>query len=209
MSKTVADRAARVRVGVACCAAAAAVAAVVALLTVPDQPASAGAYVRSTHPMPDPDFIPVHAPALDVPDALPPADVEPGEAVIGVAVNGKHRAYTLGSLQGVTTHVVNDRLGGRPVSVSYCVRTGCVRVYTAAGGERLRLAVGGLLERKGAEQMILRYGRELYRQDTGAALSGGAALPYQTLDFKLTTWDEWQKAHPDSDVYSGGPTTGY
>ncbi len=55
---------------------------------------------------------PKHAPIAEVTDL---ADTEP---VIGVTVNGESRAYPLGIL---TQHeIVNDTLGGVPVTITYC-----------------------------------------------------------------------------------------
>ncbi len=63
------------------------------------------------------------------PDALPAIDrpriaaageagfMDDGEPVLGVAVGGRPRAYALGQLDW--HEVVNDRLGGRPIAVTW------------------------------------------------------------------------------------------
>jgi hypothetical protein len=48
------------------------------------------------------------------------AKIEPGEVVIGVEVGGNARAYRLAAFDDASGHLVNDLLGGVPVSVSYC-----------------------------------------------------------------------------------------
>src|SRR5437879_4188705 len=56
------------------------------------------------------------------------------DQIIGVEVGGRARAYRLDALRSRTRHVVNDLLGGVPVSVSYCDITDCVRAYTDPRG---------------------------------------------------------------------------
>lgn len=64
--------------------------------------------------------------------------------VLGVSLNGKHRAYWLEAMGGKpTVHVVNDLLGNRPVSLAYCDRTGCVSAFTGPESQLLDLSFAG------------------------------------------------------------------
>ena len=54
-------------------------------------------------------------------------------AVIGVVVDGKARAYALRSLRHLQQHVVNDLVGGVPITVAHCDVTGCTHVYASRG----------------------------------------------------------------------------
>jgi len=202
---------ARVRVAVALCALLAAIAGVVVLLNLPAEASDAHQPTLATRGDPSAAILEVHTSPLDVPETLPSSDtnIAPDTSVIGVTVGGKHRAYSLSALGGVSEHVVNDMLAGRPVSVTYCTRTGCVRVFTQSNGQRLRLAVGGWYDKAGEKQMVLRDGTGRYFQENGRSMSSGEPLPYQQLDYQLTTWGEWRKAHPDTDVYTGGGIPSY
>src|SRR5688500_4441346 len=64
--------------------------------------------------------------------------------VIGVSVNGRHRADILDAFRPVEQHVYNDLLDDTPVTVTYCDLAECIRVYTdPERKERLDVAVGG------------------------------------------------------------------
>ena len=122
------------------------------------------------------------------------------EMVIGVRIHGKARAYRRAALTPILDHVVNDVLDVVPVSVTYCDRTNCTRVFTDDGSEPLELRVGAYLD-----GMLLKLHGRLYRQDTGAAADhvDDNPLPYQTLPFEETTWRQWRSENPDTDVYLG------
>lgn len=123
--------------------------------------------------------------------------------VIGVCVGNQSRAYLLTALgESPERHVVNDLLGDRPISVTYCGLTRCVRVFTSNRmGKALNLDVGDLIGGK----MTLQIGNTRYAHSTGENLSspGGAALPYAEFAHERTTWGRWRKVHPDTDVFTG------
>jgi hypothetical protein len=135
------------------------------------------------------------------PTYWPPGDDSP---VIGVTAGGRHRAYLVGALSAPKSHVYNDRLGGVPVTVTYCDLDDCARVFTAPPGSRpLPLGVAGLDGRRPGK-MVIRYGDEFYWQDTGESLKAGAArLGLATIAAVRTTWKAWRAAHPESDLYAG------
>jgi hypothetical protein len=127
--------------------------------------------------------------------------------VIGITVEGRARAYSVAALSGGPAwHVVNDVVRGRPVSVTYCDLMGCTRVFTRDGGSKpLALDVGGWMNGKG---MMLQIDGVNYALKDGANLSNpnDAPLPYKRMSHMLTTWGEWRRTHPDTDVYDKRPS---
>lgn len=127
--------------------------------------------------------------------------------VIGVSAGNRHRAYAISAFRNIDDHVVNDVIGGVPVTVTYCNRTGCTKVYTSpSGNQPLEVAVGGWVGPPGSGSdgvMLLRVGSNYYLQDTGEQLSGWTPFPYPEIEFERTTWGKWRKAHPDTDVVTG------
>jgi hypothetical protein len=99
--------------------------------------------------------------ALLASQAVALADYDP---VVGVSASSQHRAYLVRALaQGPKSHIVNDVLGGMPVSVTHCNLHVCTRVFTGGvPGEPLDLSQGGLE----AGSMVLRAGGHRDRQDS-------------------------------------------
>lgn len=128
------------------------------------------------------------------------------DEVIGVEIGGRARAYRIAALGDRANHVVNDMIGGVPVTVTYCNITKCVRVYTDPQGTApLGLSVGGLAIDKG-QQMVLKFEGHFYFQKSGKPIelgSGQAAIPYDLIEPTRTTWKEWVGRHPDTEVYTG------
>jgi hypothetical protein len=124
--------------------------------------------------------------------------------VIGVEVNGKARAYTVRALSRVMQHIVNDELGGVPISVTYCDLDRCTRVYTShRRSEPLDIALTGFLARKG---MILKIEGVDYQQQSGDPTEPGPHVrpfPYEDQLWVRTTWRQWKQLHPETDVYIG------
>jgi hypothetical protein len=125
------------------------------------------------------------------------ADDEP---VIGVVAGGRARAYRVGALVGVPNQVVNDVLGGEPVTVTRCDQTGQSRVFTGDGSEPLAVMTGGF-----ADGLLIKVGDWSYhhrdlRPFTEAA---GPPFPYREVPFRETAWRDWRTAHPNTDAYVG------
>ncbi|WP_435106388.1 DUF3179 domain-containing protein [Arhodomonas sp. AD133] len=125
-----------------------------------------------------------------------------GDIIFGVVLDGHARAYPQRVL--VWHEIVNDRLAGQPVSVTYCPLTA-----TAIGFHRggTTLGVSGNL----VNSNLVMYDRATdsrWPQILGAAVKGehkGRRLE----EFRViwTTWARWREAHPDTDVLS--TDTGY
>jgi hypothetical protein len=131
------------------------------------------------------------------------AQMLPGEMVIGVEVGGKARAYRLDAFQTERGHLVNDLIAGVPVSVAYCNLTDCLRVYTdSKSSGPLDIEIAGVLE----GEMVVKIGGSFYFQKSGMPVEPGkisTPVPYTLLTSTRTTWAEWTKRHPETDVYVG------
>jgi hypothetical protein len=125
------------------------------------------------------------------------ADLEPGDMVIGFIHEGEARAYP----HRVVVHheIVNDRVGGLNVAITYCPLTA-----TAQGFERgdTTLGVSGQL----LNSNLVMFDREsgsYFSQIAATGLTGehqGETLV--EVDITWTTWGRWQAAHPDTRVLS-------
>jgi uncharacterized protein DUF3179 len=166
----------------------------------------------SADSVPAPPFErPFDAPGIRLPAARPRADVAAladEEPVIGVCAGGRTRAYLVRALaMGPKFHIVNDALGGVPITVTYCNLFHCTRLFTATGtSEPLDISQGGLKP----SGMVLKVGGYPYRQDSSAPLEEGApSFPYDPYPGDETTWGTWRQSHPDTDLYVGDAPLGY
>jgi hypothetical protein len=143
-------------------------------------------------------------PALDLPRAVP-ADqaryLEDGERVFGVSLSGEQRAYPLRILGW--HEMVNDVVGGEPVSLSYCTLCGSgvlfgTRRQRRQGTTPFTFGTSGLLYRSN-KLMIDRQTGTLWSNLTGEPVLGpGFALP--VLPLTLTTWQDWRTRNPRTTV---------
>ena len=162
----------------------------------------------STHTAPPQPFVQVEAPGLLRPptSGVEGSGMRDDDEVIGIEVGGRARCYWLGALGNRTNHVVNDLIGGIPVSVAYCDITNCVRVYTDPNGiTPLGFGVGGLFIGDGPE-MVVKLDGDFYLQKSGKRIKPGpgpAGIPYDLIEPTRTTWKEWVRRHPQTDVYAG------
>jgi hypothetical protein len=144
--------------------------------------------------------------SLPCPPTVPAeaAELSGDDEVIGVEVNGKTRAYALRALGRVMQHIINDLVGGVPVSVVYCDLDHCTRVYTShRRAEPLDIALTGVLARKG---MIVKIEGVDYQHRSGEPLEPGPRVPpfpYEDQPWVRTTWRQWKQLHPGTDVYVG------
>jgi hypothetical protein len=135
--------------------------------------------------------------------------LDPKEEIVGVVVGGKARAYRLEALRDRDRHIVNDIVGGVPVSVVFCDISNCVRAYTDQNAtEPLEVETAGLLD----GEMVVKIGESLYMQSTGRPITAEARpapnsppIPYETSTPERVTWGDWRKRHPESDVFVGVP----
>jgi len=128
--------------------------------------------------------------AASIPDDAP---------IIGVEVDGHWRAYCVSEMGEPLTHVINDVLGGIPLTVTYCDRNDCAVVFTKPheSGRPLDVGNGGFID----GQLLVYVDHRKYRQNS-------PELPLQVFRHVRTTWKEWKSAHPDTDICTKLDTTG-
>ena len=144
-------------------------------------------------------------PPLESPAFVTPEDaadwIGAKDLVIGVEVNGDARAYPRRIIDW--HEMVNDTVGGVPVSLAYCTLCGSAILYDGrAGGAVHRFGTSGLLYRSN-KLMYDRATNSLWEQYTGEPVWGdlvGSGLRLDVLPVVHTTWEEWLAAHPDTRV---------
>ncbi|TLF51765.1 DUF3179 domain-containing protein [Halomonas urmiana] len=121
--------------------------------------------------------------------------LEEGERVIGLYLDGEARAYPQRIL--VWHEIVNDTVGGRPVSITYCPLTGSALGFHRGDAE---LGVSGRL----VNSNLVMYDRitdSEIPQMLGVAIDG--PLTGRRLDelrVVWTTWGAWKARHPETRV---------
>ena len=160
------------------------------------------AELRSGGPPPD------GIPPIDEPLFLNPDDVDflaDNEPVLALEINGDARAYPV---QILTWHeIVNDTVGGIPVSVTYCPLCNSAlaldrRVTIDGTDQVLDFGTSGLL----LNSSLVMYDRQtetLWSHFTGQAILG-QLTGIELEDFALSTvaWSMWRDANPDGLVLS-------
>ena len=134
-------------------------------------------------------------------------DVEP---VVAVAINDDARAYPIRVL---TRHeLVNDIVGGVPVTVSYCPLCNSAVTYDRrAAGRVLDFGTSGSLYQSSLV-MYDRQSQSLWTHFDGKAVVGH--LAGVQLDFyptQIIAWSEWRQDNPEGQVLVGdedGPSLG-
>jgi len=171
--------------------------------------------IRSGGPPPD------GIPALDEPVFAPAGEIDflaDSEAVLALEINGDARAYPL---QIMTWHeLVNDTVGGVPVTISYCPLCNSSVAYDRnAAGRVLDFGTSGILYQS-SMVMYDRQTQSLWTHFDGLAVIG--ELIGTQLDFwpmAIVSWAAWRDAHPDGMVlttetghhrsYGRNPYVGY
>jgi len=161
-------------------------------------------------------------PSIDRPtfEAIDPARgwIEPQEPVIALRHRGEAKAYPL----KILTHheIVNDRIGGTPVAVTFCPLCYSALVFERTlDGQPVEFGVSGLL-RKSDMVMYDRRTETLWQQFTGRAIAGD--LTGQTLTqipAQIIAFRQFAEAFPEGRVlskdtghrrnYDRNPYTGY
>ncbi|MBT2450386.1 DUF3179 domain-containing protein [Streptomyces sp. ISL-43] len=143
-------------------------------------------------------------PSIDKPRFVPARDagfLRDDDRVFGLEYGGEVRAYP--QLVLVWHEIVNDTVGGEPLTVTYCPLTGTVIGFRAPPGvQPLSFGTTGRL----VNSNLLMYDRQTgseWPQLIGTAVSGplkGTKL--DTVPLVWTTWKQWRTAHPDTEVLS-------
>ena len=127
--------------------------------------------------------------------------IEPKEPVIVVALGGEVRAYPL---QILTWHeIVNDRVGGVPVAVTFCPLCNAAIVFDRRlDGEAVEFGTTGRL-RKSDLVMYDRRTESWWQQFTGRAIVGEyAGRELGQIPSRLVAFGDFAAAHPDARVLS-------
>jgi Protein of unknown function (DUF3179) len=153
--------------------------------------------MQSNHPFWNSPFI---MPGVDHPPivARNEADFDNDEEVIGVDVQGKHRAYRIAALAR-PPHVANDVIGRVPVTVTFCPNSDMVQTFTSERvGKPLPISLGGWSR----GTMVLKYESRFFVQQTGRNYNPELPeeLPFTTCPHRRTTWKKWCDSWPDTDV---------
>jgi len=150
---------------------------------------------------PPPDGIPPIDRPVFITPAAAAAWLRPKEPVLAVEVNGDARAYPLQIL--MWHEIVNDRVGGRSVAVTYCPLCNSGIVFDrAVDGAVLDFGTSGKLYQSDLV-MYDRQSHSLWAQMEGRAIVGTRAgtrltmLPSNTIAFEA-----WRAAHPNGKVLS-------
>ncbi len=160
-------------------------------------------------------------PSIDKPVFKPQAEIKDladTEPVITVAIDGKARAYPIQIL--IWHEIVNDELGGMPISVTYCPLCNSAIVFDRRiDGKLLDFGTTGKL-RKSDLVMYDRQTESWWQQFTGEAIVGemtGTTL--KTIPARLESYALFKERHPDGEVlvpnnpgmrsYGRNPYTGY
>lgn len=120
------------------------------------------------------------------------AKIADSEQVIGIVVNGQPRAYLLNGMSAMEAHVVHDTIGDQQVTVTYCDKTNCTRLFHR-DVDPDKIQMGGWSGRK----MWLMVDGKRYVQDS-------KQIPLTDFkDYEICSWGEWKKRHPQTKIYLG------
>ncbi len=148
-------------------------------------------------------------PAIDSPRFIAPREavwLKPDDRVLGLVLDGVAHAYPVRILD--YHEIVNDRIGGASLVVSYCPLCGTGMAFRMRPGRDSKgFGVSGLLYNS---DMLLydRASASLWSQILARAVSGprkGERL--DPIPLEHTTWEDWRERHPDTGVLSRD--TGY
>ena len=141
-------------------------------------------------------------PPIDDPQFRPVAEsgnLADREPVIGLEINGDARAYPLQVL--IWHEIVNDTVGGRPVTVTYCPLCNAAIVFDRrVAGKTLDFGTSGLLRNSD----LIMYDRQTmswWQQFTGEAIVGemlGQSLAI--LPARLESFADFRTVHPNGKV---------
>ncbi|MBI3941464.1 MAG: DUF3179 domain-containing protein [Chloroflexi bacterium] len=126
-------------------------------------------------------------PGRSVNDARLPSRTE----VAGIILAGEARAYPLESLH--RRCLINDRLGGKPIAVTYEPGGGRVRAFTLPPGvTQLSMTPDGLT--------LYASGNMLRWDQRGRALAG-TAQDLEPVAVEREWWMAWSEFHPDATIH--------
>jgi hypothetical protein len=124
------------------------------------------------------------------------------DLVIGVVAGGEARAYPVNLMWEPVNEVLNDTLGGQPITATWCPIAHSAVVYDAAR-EKDRVELGAVGLRDGVFILYDKKTRSWWSQVVGTAVQGPlAGERLVKLASTVTTWAAWRREHPDTSVWS-------
>ncbi len=122
------------------------------------------------------------------------AKLEDQDMVIGVVAGDEACAYSCKAMSQIESHVINDVVGGKGLTVTFCDRTDHTRILCSESeGTPPKVQVGGLTD----DSMVLYINGKMYEQTS-------PEVPLSDHKFLRTTWKHWKTLHPKTLVYTGG-----
>jgi hypothetical protein len=129
--------------------------------------------------------------------------LEDSELVLGLNINGDIRAYPLQIL--VWHEIVNDKVGGMPVAVTYCPLCFTNQVFNRTiddGQEVVEFGTSGKLYNSNLV-MYDRTSKSLWSQALAEGIVGKhAGTKLERVPFDIAYLKEWKQLYPDSKVLS-------
>ncbi len=121
------------------------------------------------------------------------------DTVIGLEINGEAKAYPIFIL--VWHEIVNDYVGGVPVSVTYCPLCYTNQVFERViDGQEVEFGTSGKLYNSNL-LMYDRYTESYWSQALGIAVKGElTGYELNLIPFDVITWGDWEKLHPETVV---------
>ena len=119
------------------------------------------------------------------------------DTVVGVEIHGETKAYPLFIL--VWHEIVNDRIGGVPVSVTYCPLCYTSQVFERViDGREVEFGTSGKLYNSNL-LMYDRFTESYWSQALGLAVTGEmSGYNLDLVPFDIITWGDWKALHPDT-----------
>jgi hypothetical protein len=150
---------------------------------------------------PPPDGIP----PIDHPRFVNPAEVRglvAQEPVISVELNGEAKAYPIRIL--MWHEIVNDEIGGQPVSVTYCplCNTGVAFRRPVVDGKLLDFGTSGRLFHSNLVMYDRQTGTYWSQASLEAIVGPLAGKRLELLPAQIVSWGDWRGAHPTGRVLS-------
>ncbi len=142
-------------------------------------------------------------PSIDRPKFLSvqEANLQNGDLVLGLEINGDVRAYPLDIL--VWHEIVNDTVGDEPVAVTYCPLCFTNQVFKrTVEGEVVEFGTSGKLYNSNLV-MYDRSTESYWSQALGQAIVGErTGYVLERVPFDVGYWEDWKALNPDTKVLS-------
>ncbi|MBI4174233.1 MAG: DUF3179 domain-containing protein [Candidatus Aenigmarchaeota archaeon] len=142
-------------------------------------------------------------PAIDDPKfvSASQANLNGEDIVLGLFFEGQARAYPLAIMNW--HEIINDRINGKPVAVTYCPLCGTgIAFDSRIGGKETTLGVSGKLYNSDLV-MYDRATESYWSQVSGEAIRGElAGQKLEQIHIETVRWKNWVKLHPDTLVLS-------